>query len=166
MASSITYLTDWKPMVPREEPQGPPSVLLVEDNEDDVLLTLRAFRKHALGMDGVQVARDGADALDYLFARGAHAARDPQDLPNLVLLDINLPRMTGLQVLEALRADPRTRLVPVVMLTSSAAECDLEDSYRLGANSFIQKPIASSEFDEVVAQVLNYWLDLNQGPNA
>jgi two-component system response regulator len=139
-------------------------ILLVEDNPDDVELTLRAFRKSNIANDMI-VARDGIEALDYLFSTGVHAGR-PGDLPQVVLLDLNLPRVDGLQVLQRLRANPKTRLLPVVILTSSIEEQDLISGYRLGANSYIRKPVDFQEFVEAVRQLGLYWLLLNQIPPA
>lgn len=141
-------------------------ILLVEDNEDDVLLTLRAFKKCTVGLDDVAVARDGAEALNYLFARGEYSQRNPAIMPKLILLDIKLPKLSGLEVLKAIRNDPRTKVVPVVMLTSSAAEQDLLSSYGSGANGYIQKPVNSRQFEEVVEQVINYWLGVNRAPGS
>ncbi|MDD3517770.1 MAG: response regulator [Chromatiales bacterium] len=137
------------------------SILLVEDNPDDEELTLLALREYKLAND-IVVARDGEEALDYLFARGAHAGRDPQAMPQLVLLDINLPKLSGIDVLRAIRADERTRYVPVVMLTTSKEENDLVASYSGGANSYIVKPVDFAQFVEAVRQLEVYWLILNQ----
>jgi two-component system, response regulator len=136
------------------------SVLLVEDNDDDVQLTLRAFRKHNLAND-IQVATDGQQALEFLFCQGAYAGRDPEDMPHLVLLDLKLPMLDGLEVLKRLRADERTRTLPVVVLTSSREECDLVESYRLGANSYVRKPVDFAEFTEAARHLGLYWLVLN-----
>ncbi len=138
------------------------TILLVEDNLDDVDLTLRAFKKNNIA-NQIIVARDGVEALDYLFARGPHADRDPGEL-SLVLLDLKLPRVNGLEVLEQLRADERTRLLPVVILTSSKEEQDLIKGYALGANSYIRKPVDFGQFMEAVRQLGLYWLVLNEGP--
>ena len=138
-------------------------ILLVEDNQDDEILTIRALTKNNI-LNRVVVARDGAEALDYLFGRGAYADRDPEDLPELVLLDINLPKLSGLEVLRQIRNDPRTRLLPVVMLTTPNEEQDRLGSYQLGANSFIRKPVDFSQFSEAIRQLGVYWLVLNQGP--
>ncbi len=141
------------------------SILLVEDNDDDVELTLRALRRnHVAGR--VDVVRDGAEALEYLFATGGHAGRDFRDAPDLVLLDLKLPKVGGLEVLERLRADPRTRRLPVVVLTSSNVESDLARSYDLGANSYIRKPVDFTEFMEAIDQLGLYWLVLNEAPPA
>jgi two-component system response regulator len=140
------------------------SILLVEDNEDDVLLTLRAFKKNTVEMEEVVVVRDGAEALDYLFTRGAYEQRNQAIMPKLILLDIKLPKLSGLELLRTIRSDPRTRLIPVVMLTSSVAEQDLLSSYGSGANGYIQKPVNTRQFEEVVQQVVNYWLGINRAP--
>ncbi|HEX9800495.1 MAG TPA: response regulator [Thermoanaerobaculia bacterium] len=139
------------------------TILLVEDNPDDEALTLRALRKHNLGNE-VVVARDGAEALDYLFATGPHAGRDASATPQLVLLDLKLPKLDGLEVLRRVRSDERTRLLPVVVLTSSREERDLIDSYRLGANSYVRKPVDFNEFVEAARQLGLYWLLLNEPP--
>ena len=138
-------------------------ILLVEDNPDDELLTLRALERSHIANE-VVVVRDGAEALDYLFATGPYAGGDGSPLPQVVLLDLRLPRIDGLEVLRRLRADPRTRLLPVVILTSSDEERDIVDSYRLGANSYIRKPVDFARFSEAVRQLGLYWLILNQGP--
>lgn len=137
------------------------TILLVEDNPDDEELTLMALQEYRLAND-IVVARDGEEALDYLFARGIYAGRDASRAPQLVLLDINLPKLNGIEVLEAIRADERTRYVPVVMLTTSREERDLIGSYRLGANSYIVKPVDFAQFVEAVHQLEMYWLVLNQ----
>jgi two-component system response regulator len=138
-------------------------ILLVEDNDDDVELTLRALRRNRVA-NRVDVVRDGAEALEYLFATGGYAGRDVRDTPNLVLLDLKLPKVGGLEVLERLRADPRTRRLPVVILTSSNVESDLARSYDLGANSYIRKPVDFAQFMEAVNQLGLYWLVLNEAP--
>jgi two-component system response regulator len=136
-------------------------ILLVEDNPDDVDLTLRAFARSGIDNE-IDVVRDGAEALDYLFLTGAHASRDPQGLPALVLLDINLPKIDGLEVLQRLRADNRTRRLPVVVLTSSSEESDIFRSYDIGANSFIRKPVDFEQFVKAAVQLGLYWLILNE----
>lgn len=136
-------------------------ILLVEDNPDDELLTLRALRKNQI-QDMVVVAHDGVEALDFLFCEGLHAGREPADQPQLILLDIDLPRLDGLEVLRRLRADQRTRLLPVVVLTSSKQDEDVIRSYCLGANSYVCKPVDFHEFAEAVRQLGVYWLLLNQ----
>jgi len=138
-------------------------ILLVEDNPDVEALTLRALEKNRIGAD-VIVARDGAEALDFLFCRYDYADRDPNDLPRLVLLDLKLPKVDGLDVLRQLRADPRTRVLPVVILTSSKEEQDLVESYRNRANSYIRKPVDFAEFVETVRELSLYWLGLNEEP--
>jgi two-component system, response regulator len=137
-------------------------ILLVEDNADDEMLTLRAFKKNEIKNELV-VARDGEEALDYLFATGPFQGRNG-DPPELVLLDLNLPRMGGLEVLRRLRADGRTRLVPVVVLTSSKQEEDIMMSYSLGANSYIRKPVDFAAFTDAVKAIGAFWLLLNERP--
>jgi len=138
------------------------TILLVEDNEDDVALTLRAFRRNHL-MNPVVVVRDGVEALDFLFARGAHQGRGT-DLPTIVILDLKLPKLDGLGVLKTMRADPRTALLPTVILTSSKEEQDVIAGYSLGANSYVRKPVDFAEFVEAVKVLGIYWLALNQSP--
>lgn len=137
-------------------------ILLVEDNPDDEALTLRALNKNNI-MNDVVVARDGVEALDYMFGTGAHAGRDTAHLPQVILLDLKLPKIGGLEVLERLRADSRTKLVPIVILTSSNEEQDLLSGYSLGANSYIRKPVDFVQFTESVRQLGLYWLVLNEG---
>jgi two-component system response regulator len=138
-------------------------ILLVEDNQDDVDLTLRALDKQNIAND-IEVVRDGAEALDFIFARGSYSNRNPKQLPQLVLLDINLPRVSGLEVLKRLRENQGTRMVPVVMLTTSNEERDVVESYTSGANSYVQKPIDFKEFSEAVRQLGIYWLMVNEAP--
>ena len=138
-------------------------ILLVEDNPDDVALTLRALEQQHIANE-VVVAEDGVEALDYLFATGTHAGRDPTVLPGVVLLDLKMPRVDGMEVLRQIRADVRTRLLPVVILTSSSEERDMVESYDLGANSYVRKPVDFVEFAEAVRQLGLYWLLLNEGP--
>src|SRR5471030_3249187 len=140
------------------------SILLVEDNPDDVKLTLRAFKRNNM-LNPIAVAWDGIEALDFLFARGAHAERAGKALPALIMLDLKLPRLDGLGVLKAVRADERTRLSPVVILTSSKEEQDLMQSYSLGANSYVRKPVDFGEFVEAVRVLGIYWLMTNQPPS-
>jgi two-component system response regulator len=139
------------------------TILLVEDNPDDEALTLRALEKTRIG-DEVVVTRDGAEALDFLFCMNEFADRDPHDLPQLVLLDLKLPKVDGLEVLRRLRADPRTRILPVVILTSSKEELDLIEGYKNRVNSYIRKPVDFSEFVETVRELGLYWLGLNEDP--
>jgi two-component system response regulator len=136
-------------------------ILLVEDNPRDEELTLRALKKSNV-INPVVVTRDGIEALDYLFARGAHANRDPTAMPRVVLLDLKLPRVDGLEVLKALRTNELTRLLPVVVLTSSIEEQDLIHSYSLGASSYVRKPVDFVQFMEAVRQLGVYWLSLNE----
>lgn len=136
------------------------ALLLVDDNPDDVALTLRAFKLVKL-LNPVMVVHDGVEALDFLFARGAHHAQRGQPLPKLVVLDLKLPRLDGLGVLKAVRADPRTRLVPVLMLTSSTLQEDLVACYAFGANSYLVKPIDFSEFVDMARLLTTYWLTMN-----
>jgi two-component system response regulator len=136
-------------------------ILLVEDNPNDEELTLRAFRKNKIA-NPIVVVRDGAEALDYVFARGDHAGVDA--LPDVMLLDLKLPKVDGLEVLRQVRADERTRLMPVIVLTSSVEEQDVIRGYRLGANSYVRKPVDFSQFVEAVKQLGLYWLVLNQAP--
>ena len=135
-------------------------ILLVEDNPDDVELTRIAFREAKVA-NNLVVVNDGAEALDYLFARGAFADRDPDDLPSIVLLDLNLPKVDGREVLQAIRANEKTRSLPVVVLTTSTEPFDVEASYALGVNSYIQKPVDFERFVWAVQQVGLYWLVLN-----
>ncbi len=139
------------------------TILLVEDNPDDVDLTLRALRQHNVQNELV-VVRDGAEALDYIFTTGAYASRDPGTRPAVVLLDLKLPKIDGLEVLRRIRADERTETLPVVILTSSKEEQDLVNSYKLGANSYVQKPVDFTQFSEAVKQLGLYWLLLNEPP--
>ncbi|MBC7978528.1 MAG: response regulator [Myxococcales bacterium] len=136
-------------------------IVLVEDNANDEELTLRAFRKSNIS-NRVVVVRDGAEALDYFFSRGNHAGRSADEVAQVVLLDLKLPKIDGLDVLRALRADDRTRLIPIVILTSSAEEQDLVRGYGLGANSYVRKPVDFTQFVEAVRQLGLYWLVINQ----
>jgi len=138
-------------------------ILLVEDNPDDEALTLRALKKNNIS-NHVQIARDGVEALDFLFCRGDHVERNPEHCPELILLDLKLPRMDGLEVLKEIRGNPVTQLLPVVILTTSNEERDVLGSYELGANSFIRKPVDFEQFIEAVRQLGLYWLVLNESP--
>ncbi|OGO17645.1 MAG: two-component system response regulator [Chloroflexi bacterium RBG_16_50_11] len=139
------------------------TILLVEDNPDDIELTKRAFQKNAIA-NNLVVAHDGIEALDYLFCRGKYASRNIKETPRLILLDLKLPKMDGLQVLEHLRANGCTRLVPVVILTSSKEEQDLISGYKNGANSYVRKPINFNEFVDAVRNIGLYWLLINEPP--
>jgi two-component system, response regulator len=141
------------------------TILLVEDNEDDELLTLRAFKGAGIGNE-VVVVRDGVQALEYLFATGAYAGRNKTVLPRVVLLDLNLPKIGGLEVLKRLREDECTKLLSIVILTSSKEEEDIVRSYELGANSYVRKPVDFAEFARAVKTLGLYWLLLNQPPPA
>src|SRR2546421_11809632 len=136
-------------------------ILLVEDNPRDEALTLRALKKSNI-VNEIVIARDGVEALDYLFGTGAHAARDTSELPQFVLLDLKLPKVDGLEVLQRIRADERTRRLPVVVFTSSSEEEDVIRSYDLGANSYVRKPVDFERFSEAARQLGLYWLVLNQ----
>lgn len=139
------------------------TILLVEDNPDDEELTVRSLRKANIANE-ITVVRDGSEALDYLFCTGAYAARDPAKLPAVVFLDLKLPKVNGIEVLQYLRANPRTCLVPVVVLTSSNEDEDMLDSYESGANSYVRKPVDFNSYADAVAQIGIYWLLHNQGP--
>ena len=139
------------------------SILLVEDNPDDEALTLRALKQNNI-VNEVIVARDGVEALDYLFRRGVHANRDNNQHPAVILLDLKLPKIDGLEVLRQLRSDERLKLLPVVILTSSKEEQDIVNGYHLGANSYIRKPVDFNKFVEAVRQLGIYWLMLNEAP--
>jgi len=139
------------------------TILLVEDNPDDEELTIRALEQNRI-KNAVVVARDGAEALDYLFGTGKYADRNANALPQVVLLDLKLPKVDGLEVLRRLRADPRTKLLPVVILTSSSEEQDKLKGYSLGANSYVRKPVDFLRFTEAVKQLGLFWLLLNERP--
>ncbi len=136
-------------------------ILLVEDNPDDVELTLRSLKKNSI-LNEVVVVSDGVEALDYLFGTGGHAGRDLSVMPAVILLDLKLPRIDGFEVLRRLRADERTKLLPVVILTSSKEEQDMLNGYKLGANSYVRKPVDFAQFSEAVKQLGLYWLLLNE----
>jgi two-component system response regulator len=138
-------------------------ILLVEDNEQDELLTVRALKINGIS-NPVQVVRDGAEALDYLFGKGDYAGREPGELPQLVLLDLKLPKIDGHEVLRQIRAHPTTCSVPVVVLTTSSEERDIERAYESGANSYVRKPVDFTEFSEAVRILANEWLLSNQPP--
>ncbi len=138
-------------------------ILLVEDNPDDQELTKRALKKNNVTNELI-IANDGQEALDYLFCEGRYSERDVQDMPQVVLLDLKLPKVDGLEVLKRIRQDSRTKLLPIVVLTSSKEEKDMVESYKLGANSYIRKPVNFDQFIEAVKQLGLYWLVLNEAP--
>jgi two-component system, response regulator len=139
------------------------TILLVEDNPDDEALTIRAFKKSHLA-NSIVVARDGVEALDYIFGTGAYAGRDIEDRPHLILLDLKLPKLDGMDVLRRIRGNEHSKLIPVVVLTSSREQEDLIKSYALGANSYIRKPVDFNQFVSAVQQLGLYWLVLNESP--
>jgi two-component system response regulator len=141
------------------------TILLVEDNPNDEMLTIRALKKNNI-MNEVIVARDGVQALDYLFAEGKHEGRDLSNQPQVILLDLKLPKVDGHEVLKRIKADQRTRLLPVVILTTSTEDQDIISSYQLGANSYIRKPVDFDQFIKAVGQLGLYWLVLNETPPA
>ena len=141
----------------------PKIILLVEDNPDDEALTLRALKKNNI-LNEVVVAHDGAEALDFLFATGPYTGRDIRIMPQIILLDLKLPKIDGLEVLRRLRADSRTKILPVIILTSSSEEIDIINGYNLGANSYVRKPVDFAQFVEAVGQLGLYWLVLNEAP--
>lgn len=138
-------------------------ILLVEDSPEDIELTCRALKNANLG-NQIQIARDGAEALDYIFCEGPHAGRRIEDTPKLILLDLKLPKVDGLEVLQRIKGDPRTKLIPVVVLTSSKEQTDVVKSYSLGVNSYIVKPVNFDSFSTAVQELGIYWLLLNQPP--
>jgi CheY-like chemotaxis protein len=139
------------------------TILLVEDNPDDEALAIRALKRHHIG-NQIIVAHDGVEALDYLFGKGIHVGRDVRIKPTVILLDLKLPRVDGLEVLRRLREDDRTRLLPVVVLTTSSEEQDMLSSYSLGCNSYIRKPVDFIQFSEAIRQLGMYWLLMNEPP--
>lgn len=142
---------------------NPKVILLVEDNPDDEALAIRALKRHHVGNE-IVVAHDGVEAIDYLFGTGLYTGRDTNLKPSVVLLDLKLPRVDGLEVLRRLRTDERTKLLPVVVLTTSSEEQDLLDSYSLGCNSYIRKPVDFVQFSEAIRQLGMYWLLMNEPP--
>jgi CheY-like chemotaxis protein len=145
--------------------EWPVEILLVEDNQNDAELAMHALKKHKLA-NRIEVVRDGAEALDFIFARGAYGHRDINQTPRVVLLDLKLPKVDGLEVLRQIKSDPRTRKIPVVVLTSSREERDVMESYNLGVNSYILKPVDFQQFTEAVRTIGLYWLLLNEPPKA
>ena len=143
--------------------EKPIEILLVEDNPNDVELTLHALKKHNLA-NRVEVVRDGAEALEFIFCSGAYAHRSVENGPRVILLDLQLPKVDGLEVLRRVKADPRTKMIPVVVLTSSREERDIVESYKLGVNSYIAKPVDFEQFTEAVRQLGLYWVLLNEPP--
>jgi len=143
----------------------PVEVLVVEDNPEDLELLLRALKKANIG-NRIEIARDGAEALEFIFCEGVHHERQIEDAPRVILLDLKLPKVDGLEVLQRIRDDPRTKAIPVVVLTSSKEQRDLVESYRLGANSYVVKPVSFEQFANAVQQLGLYWLLLNEAPSA
>ncbi|MDA3895681.1 MAG: response regulator [Desulfobacteraceae bacterium] len=141
------------------------TILLVEDDSNDEVLMVRALKQNNI-LNDIIIARDGAEALDYLFCRGDHADRDPRLRPQIILLDLKLPKIDGLEVLRQIRANEQTRLLPVVILTSSKEEQDLIEGYKLGANSYVRKPVGFEAFSAAIKQLGLYWLILNENPPA
>jgi len=138
-------------------------ILLADDSTADVELTIRALRRHKLA-NNIQVAEDGQEALDFVFCRGAHVGRSFADAPKVILLDLKMPKVDGIEVLRAIRSDPRTRAIPVVILTSSKEQRDIVEGYKLGVNAYIQKPVDFDEFRKVVEQIGMFWLVVNEPP--
>jgi two-component system response regulator len=140
-------------------------ILIIEDNADDLELALRALKRYQLA-NHIAVARDGAEALEFIFCTGTYAGRRFDDLPKVILLDLKLPKVNGLEVLQRLKSDPRTRVIPVIALTSSAEERDVVESYQLGVNSYVVKPIDFTQFTEALRQIGFYWLLFNRSPSS
>lgn len=138
-------------------------ILLIEDNQDDIDLTLRAFKKHKLANE-IRVIQDGAEAVEFLFCTGKYADRNIGDVPSFVLLDLNLPKVNGLEILKKIRENPKTKCIPVIILTSSKYDQDVINSYELGVNSYIRKPVDFNKFIEAIDQIEAYWLILNEPP--
>jgi two-component system response regulator len=138
-------------------------ILLVEDNPNDVALTMRAFNRYNLS-NSIHIVYDGAEALEFIFGTGAYAGRSVDPTPRVILLDLKLPKVDGLEVLQRIKSDPRTRVIPVVVLTSSREQCDIVESYQLGVNSYIVKPVDFEQFTEAMRQLGLYWVLLNQAP--
>jgi len=151
-------LVDHKP-----SPKSSSIVLLIEDNPDDIELTKRAFKKTNFDIT-LDIALDGQEGLDYIFAKGAYSERNPEILPKLIILDINLPKLSGLEVLKRIRSHKLTRFVPVVLLTTSDEFCDISEGYQLGGNSYIKKPVSFNVFSEVIRNLGEYWLHMNVPP--
>ena len=145
--------------------ENPIEILLVEDNQDDLEMTLRALRKVNLA-NRIQIARDGVEAVEFIFGEGAHAGRNVENGPKVILLDLKLPRIDGMEVLKRVKTDPRTKMIPVVVLTSSKEQRDVVESYHLGVNSYIVKPVNFERFAAAVTELGMYWLLLNQAPKA
>ncbi len=140
-------------------------ILLIEDNTDDILLTQRAFQKSIIeNQINLIVAKDGLEALNYLFGSGTDDGNDSQLMPEIILLDLNLPKLNGLQILECIRKNIHTKLIPVIILTSSKEEADLTKAYKLGANSYIRKPVDFQKFKDTIQQLGLYWIGLNESP--
>ncbi len=138
-------------------------ILLIEDNQDDIDLTLRAFKKHKL-INDITVIKDGAEALEFIFCTGKYAARNIADIPAFILLDLNLPKVNGLEILKQIRENPKTKPIPVIILTSSKHDQDVINGYSLGVNSYIRKPVDFAKFVEAIEQIEGYWLILNEPP--
>lgn len=138
-------------------------ILLIEDNQDDIDLTLRAFKKHKL-INDITVIKDGAEALEFIFCTGKYAVRDIADVPAFILLDLNLPKVNGLEILKQIRENPKTKPIPVIILTSSKHDQDVINGYSLGVNSYIRKPVDFVKFLDAIAQIEAYWLILNEPP--